>query len=166
MWMNFFQHRSSLNLISLSFRFCRRPYISTMMLLVIYSAFSHSIDFGTMNKSEKEILSQKWFPWEPVSNLRYSMDSPETTKDAFLIQSIPRDAVALLAPQKLQRYWEIDTRSQRSKVKGRRKAFPVPLSTRSSLCQESGLGSWICISHYNTLIIAGSYNSTHMTYHV
>lgn len=93
-----------------------------MMLLVIYSAFSHSLDFGNMNKYEKEILSQRWFPWEPVSNLRYSMGPPEITKDAFLIQSIPRDAVALgevlLAPQKLQRSWELDTRSQRSKVKG------------------------------------------------
>lgn len=122
MWIIFFQHRSSLNSIPLSFLFCRRPYISTMMFFVIYSAFSHSIDFGNMNKYEKEILSQRWFPWEPVSNLRYSMGSPEITKDTFLIQSIPRDAVALgevlLAPQKLQRSWELNTRSQRSKVKG------------------------------------------------
>lgn len=100
------------------------------MLLVIYSAFTHFIDFGNMNKYEKEILSQRWFPWRPVSYLRYSMGSPETTKDAFLIQRIPRDAVplgeVLLAPQKLQRSWELDTRNQRSKVKGRTKAFPAP----------------------------------------
>lgn len=140
------------------------------MLLVIYSAFSHSIDFGNMNKYEKEILSQRWFPLRPVSNLRYSMGSLETTKDAFLIQSIPRDAVplgeVLLAPQKLQSSWEVDTRNQRSKVKGRTKAFPAPLSTRRFLCQESGLGSWICIFHYNTLFIAGSYNSAHITFRV